>query len=71
MWDVWGQLRAVSRMGQSSGIVGMLSTLFVRPGACRNSAALCNDASSLWGCIAGLCFLPEVLLLPPILSAPI
>jgi len=52
--------------GQSRGIAGMLSTLFVIPQACRNSAGLCNGfqeiflLSAFGALIPRAWFLPEV-----------
>lgn len=57
---------AVSDAGQSDGIAGMSSTLFVIPQTCRNTAGLCNGFQEIFLLLAFGALIPRVWFLPEV-----
>lgn len=55
-----------SDAGQSNGIAGMSSTLFIIPQTCRNSAGLCNGFQEIFLLSAFGSFIPRVWFLPEV-----
>lgn len=53
-----------SDAGQSDGIAGMLSTLFIMLQTCRNSAGLCNGFQEIFLLSAFGALIPRVWFLP-------
>lgn len=52
--------------GQSDGIAGMSSTLFIIPQTCRNSAGLCNAFQEIFLLSAFGALVPRVWFLPEV-----
>lgn len=55
-----------SDAGQSDGIAGMSSTLFIIPQTCRNSAGLCNGFQQIFLLSAFGTLIPRVWFLPEV-----